>query len=240
MSYDLLVFDPASAPADREAFLRWHAEHSDERDEHEGIPSGVANPALKSWFKEIANTFPPLNGPLADEDIENPKLTEYTGDASLIHVAFAWSQAAEAYRTVVMLAKKHGVGFFDASGRYPTVWRPDSSDVFEVFYHFEAADQSVSGDEPVLMHLCDVCDHLFGNLQTEGDFLGIADTANTTLQFMYHADQDHYWLEIPVPQQGGSYGTYLSREALQALLRDLPATFQVEDFPDFRFNPWNG
>lgn len=121
MSYDLMVFDTAEAPKERAAFLTWL----------EGQPQGddpaVASPPLRACFADLIQTFPPMNGPLAVEELpEDDRLvTDYAIAPKLIHMAFAWSKAEMAYGAVFERAGKHGVGFFDMSSEEGEVWLPD-------------------------------------------------------------------------------------------------------------------
>ncbi|TFI57781.1 hypothetical protein E2493_13205 [Sphingomonas parva] len=115
MSYDLMVFDPEAAPREREAFLRWYHEQVQWDEGHSYDDPRVTTPALASWFTEIAEAFPPINGPLASDDYDNPKLTDYSIGRSVIYAAFTWSQVEAAHLAAESLAAKHGVGFFDVS-----------------------------------------------------------------------------------------------------------------------------
>jgi hypothetical protein len=63
----------------------------------------------------MIKTFPPLNGPYASEE-EDDHVTDYCIGRKVIYAAFAWSLAAPAYKTMVELAERHHVGFFDVSG----------------------------------------------------------------------------------------------------------------------------
>lgn len=115
MSYDLMVFDPAAAPRDRDDFLRWYDTQTEWSEGHSYGDPQVTTPALASWFAEMAQAFSPMNGPLASKDYDNPKVTNYSIGRSVIYAAFAWSQAETAFEAVYRLAAKHGVGFYDVS-----------------------------------------------------------------------------------------------------------------------------
>jgi hypothetical protein len=115
MSYDLMVFDPAAAPHTREDFLEWYERQTEWGEGHSYDDPQVTTPALAGWFAEISQSFPPMNGPLASNDYDDPKVTDYSIGRSVIYAAFAWSQAEAALQAVDRLAAKHGVGFFDVS-----------------------------------------------------------------------------------------------------------------------------
>ena len=57
-----------------------------------------------------------MNGPYADPELDDEHLTGYSIGKVSIYIDFRWSVAGKAYKTVTELAKKHNLGFFDASG----------------------------------------------------------------------------------------------------------------------------
>jgi hypothetical protein len=124
LSYDLMVFDAAAAPRDRTQFLAWYEKQSEWQESHGYNDPEVPAPVLKKWFREIIKAFPPMNGPLASDDPDNPKVTDYSLGRAVICGAFAWSEAEAAYMHVKELAAKHGVGFFDVSGDDGDIWWP--------------------------------------------------------------------------------------------------------------------
>lgn len=122
MSYDLMVFEKTKAPKTRKEFMEWFGRQTQWREDHDYQTIGVSSPALQSWFMEMKETFPPMNGEYApdgkaldeDERLET-YLTDYSIGREVIYAAFAWSVAREAYELARELAQKHGVGFFDVS-----------------------------------------------------------------------------------------------------------------------------
>lgn len=123
-----MVFDPASAPRKRAAFLEWYEQQQggDEEVPPSDDPKSLT-PALQSWFAEMIEMFPPLNGPLAkDENIDNPKTTDYGLARTYVYACFGWSQADEAYKHTVAVAEKHRVGLFNVSSDEGDVWVPGS------------------------------------------------------------------------------------------------------------------
>jgi hypothetical protein len=63
----------------------------------------------------MRSQFPALNGPFASDDVDNPKITDYSVGRSIIYAAFRWDEADSARKATFNLAKKHRVGFFDVS-----------------------------------------------------------------------------------------------------------------------------
>jgi len=117
MSFDMMVFESSAAPRDQSSFMEWYAQQTEWTEDHSYDDPGVSSPALQRWFAEMAERFPPLNGPAAnpDADPDNPNLTDHCIGRTVIYTAFRWSVAEEAHATMRPLAIKHGVGFFHAS-----------------------------------------------------------------------------------------------------------------------------
>jgi len=115
MSYDLLVFEPSAAPRERSEFMEWYDQQTQWKEDHSYDDPRVCSAALQSWFAEMIQFFPPLNGPLAVDDVDNPRVTDHCIGSTVIYSAFAWSCAEEARGKMRELAAKHKVGFFDVT-----------------------------------------------------------------------------------------------------------------------------
>jgi hypothetical protein len=124
MSYDLMVFDVSAAPRSQQAFMDWYGKQTKWQESHGYNNPNIPAPALQTWFHEIIRTFPPMNGPLASNDHDDDRVTDYSLGRSVIYAAFAWSEADAAYQLVKELAAKHEVGFFDVSGDEGDIWLP--------------------------------------------------------------------------------------------------------------------
>lgn len=124
MSYDLLVFDPDASPRSRAEFMEWYRQQTRWSELHGYNDPDVPTPALRGWFRELIQTFPPMNGPLGVDDCDNPMVTDYSLGQYVIYAAFSWSQAERAYKCVLELAGKHRVGFFDVSSTAGSIWLP--------------------------------------------------------------------------------------------------------------------
>ena len=136
MSYDLMVFEKTKAPQTKEAFLEWFSKQTEWSEDHDYQSIRVSSPALQSWFMEIKDTFPPMNGEYApdmEQFDQNPQLETYMTDYSIgrevIYAAFAWPVAEEAHDSVMKLAQKHGVGFFDVSAEDGVILLPDGTKI---------------------------------------------------------------------------------------------------------------
>lgn len=115
MSYDLMVFEPSVAPKNRKEFMVWYEDQIQWSENHDYQNHAVTSTALQNWFQEMITFFPPMNGPLATENPDDPKATDHCIGKHVIYSAFAWSQAEAAYQKMRELAIKHNVGFFDVS-----------------------------------------------------------------------------------------------------------------------------
>lgn len=127
MSYDLMVFEPSSAPKNRKEFMEWYAQQTEWEEDHSYQDHEVSTERLQAWFKEMVEYFPPMNGPLASEDDDDPKVTDHCIGKHVIYSAFAWSVAEEAHTKMRELAVKHSVGFFDVSANNGEIFFPNTS-----------------------------------------------------------------------------------------------------------------
>ena len=233
MSYDLVVFDPIQAPTEHSKFLHWYEQQSEESYD----PSELAGQELGLFFDQLSREFPPLNGP--DSDIDNSKLTDYVFGPCSIYMSFPWSQAVEAHQAVVKLIQIYSVGFYDISDPNGFVWWPPRPDQFGVFYCFHGNNEMIASDLPLSMDLDEVVSRLLPKLISDSDFLGIVNSNGVTLQFMYHKAGNRFWMEIPVPEKRGSYGSYLSPAELHARVESLPSGFSISTFPELQFQSWD-
>ena len=127
MSYDLMVFEPTVAPKQRSDFMQWYAQQTEWAEDHSYQDHEVSTERLQAWFKDMIEHFPPMNGPLASENVEDPKVTDHCIGKHVIYSAFAWSVAEEAYPKMRELAIKHSVGFFDVSADNGEILFPGSA-----------------------------------------------------------------------------------------------------------------
>jgi hypothetical protein len=125
MSYDLMVFEPTAAPRDLQSFSEWYHDQTRWAEPHSYDDPRVTSPRLAAWFTDMIKTFPPMNGPLRSEDLDDPRITDYSIGSVVIYAAFRWSEAQAAYVEVRRLATVHRVGFFDVSGDSEIVFPPD-------------------------------------------------------------------------------------------------------------------
>jgi hypothetical protein len=114
MSFDLIIFDPENAPRQKPAFVQWLKAHEEDEGPQYDHPD-ACSARLRGWFLDVIEEFPPMNGPWAAEDYDNPCVTEYSVSKYVICARIAWSQAESAYTKMRDLSDKHGVGFYNLS-----------------------------------------------------------------------------------------------------------------------------
>lgn len=120
MSYDLMVFEKSKAPRDRKEFTDWYYNQTEWSEDRDYNSIEGTSDKLKSWFMEMIETFPPMNGEFSDDsNFDDPDrescITDYCIGSAVIYTAFAWSVCEEAYNKMRELAEKHDVGFFNVS-----------------------------------------------------------------------------------------------------------------------------
>jgi len=109
--------------------MDWYEQQTQWAEGHGYDDPTVSTAKLRAWFMEIIQSFPPLNGPLSQDDLpeDEASATDYSVGKSVIYCAFAWPKAELAYDTVFDLAQKHGVGFFNVSSGNEEVWLPSNN-----------------------------------------------------------------------------------------------------------------
>ncbi|MFA0718709.1 hypothetical protein AB4622_22205 [Vibrio splendidus] len=66
----------------------------------------------------------------------------------------------------------------------------------------------------------DICEKLELVGWHEKNFIGFIDSFNITLQF-YVDEVDKIWVEIPVPEENGSYGKHISQEKMVDIVKNI-------------------
>jgi len=112
MSYDILVFDPAHAPREREAFLQWWNAQAEWSEPHPYNDPEFTTPSLRAWFMEMVERFPALSGPYAGS--RDRRAAGYCIGYHVIYVAISSDKQAT-HERAFELAGKHRLGFFEAS-----------------------------------------------------------------------------------------------------------------------------
>lgn len=107
---------------------------------------------------------------------------------------------------------------------------------YHAFYACESSGKVVDSPEAQPIDLPTAAQLALEILCEDGDFFGLVDDADTTLQFL-HTGED-IWMEIPVPAEQGSYGKDISLEEVPAMIESLPEQLSREHFSGFWFLAW--
>ena len=108
---------------------------------------------------------------------------------------------------------------------------------FQVFYHFYGNGASVDSNAPINergRHLF----ALLGQLSEDGDFIGLIDAQGETLQVMYEAEDDAYWIEVIDVSKQGSHGKHMGFDELTDFFKALPERFQSDSISGSEFIAW--
>ena len=109
---------------------------------------------------------------------------------------------------------------------------------YQVFYHFYGSGASVDSDAPLSMNVADIYSPLLGQLSEDGDFIGLIDTQGGTLQVMYEAKDDVYWIEVIDVSKQGSHGKHMGFDELTDFFKALPEHFQPNSIDGSEFIAW--
>lgn len=109
---------------------------------------------------------------------------------------------------------------------------------FRVFYLINRSGESVSSISAVPMSARTICEQMLGRLQSEDDYLGIIDCDDRVLQVLPEPAQQRYYVEVPIEAAKASYGRYVDRAELEALIRGLPEHFDEHSIPGLTYRPW--
>lgn len=143
-----MVFEKGSIPRERKGFMEWFNDRTNWREEQDYDDPTQTSESLSNWFFEMIDTFPPMNGPYSDPELDDEHITGYCIGKDSIYLDFRWSVAQKAYQTVTKLTKKHDLGFFDVSGDNRYIMIP-SNGRFE-FIDKQEQDQE-SNDQAIVI-----------------------------------------------------------------------------------------
>ena len=111
-----MVFDPATAPREREAFFAWYQGQTEWGEGHGYDDPSNTTPELLAWYQAMRAIYPNMNGPDAAGDDQLDRAADYTIGKQVIYATFPWSLAEKVYPDVRRLAVECQVGFYDVSG----------------------------------------------------------------------------------------------------------------------------
>jgi hypothetical protein len=110
--------------------------------------------------------------------------------------------------------------------------------LFRVFYLINRSQDSLSSINAVEMSAKDICTQMLDRLHCEDDYLGIIDRQDHILQILPEPEQARFYVEIPIDHLKASYGRYVNRVELEALILSLPEEFTTQTIPGLDYKPW--
>lgn len=134
MGFDMLAFEPAAATD--EDFPAWWDRQSEWSEPIDYDDPSHATPAIRMFMADLAETFPPMNGPLrpSEERLEadpqlDDRLSDYSIGRQFVFADFGFSVDQEendalAERRFMQLAYRHGLAIVLTTGD-GTILRPD-------------------------------------------------------------------------------------------------------------------
>ena len=145
-----MVFRKEAPPKTRKEFMRWYSNQVESNVDGDYDDPAVTSEELRNWYMEMIETFPPMSGPYMNEDDDSPNVTEYNMRNDSIYMSFAWSVADEALRTVLKLAEKHGVGFFNVSDDKGGILFPENGKLISIkeFHKIQSGADSNKESKP--------------------------------------------------------------------------------------------
>ncbi|OLO92694.1 hypothetical protein BKH09_04680 [Actinomyces naeslundii] len=129
MSYDILIFEPDSA-TDEDFPQWWEQVVSQWGEPYDFSTIDGSTPAIRSFYRDIIRTFPPINGPdaLTEEELEEREaeglpVADYTIGADYIYVSVGWSDADTLVKIAGQMAwtQRLAVAYVSEGG---TIFRP--------------------------------------------------------------------------------------------------------------------
>ena len=129
MSYDILIFEPDSA-TDEDFPQWWEQVVSQWGEPYDFSTIDGSTPAIRSFYRDIIRTFPPINGPdaLTEEELEEREaeglpVADYTIGADFIYVSVGWSDADTLVKIAGQMAwtQRLAVAYVSEGG---TIFRP--------------------------------------------------------------------------------------------------------------------
>jgi len=108
----------------------------------------------------------------------------------------------------------------------------------KVFYCTYQNDECVESNNPIQVNKSDMNELVQQVGKIKKNFIGFVDKDGTTLQF-YVDITDKIWLEIPVPEEKGSYGIYINQSVMETIIKNLNEPYlNLKDKLKLNFQTW--
>ena len=108
---------------------------------------------------------------------------------------------------------------------------------YKIFYCCQETGDEVESQTPFLADRDTMISVALRTLRDEGDFFGIIDESDTTLQFMVQSSSE-ILIDIPIPAKGGSYNSIISPAELENTLLAISPPFSQLRLNNLEFVEW--
>ena len=109
--------------------------------------------------------------------------------------------------------------------------------LFKVFGTCYETDTTILATDPYTTDRDNMVSMAQQLLRSDGDFFGVIDENNVTLQFMMDG-AGGVWMEIPIPSKNGSYGKRIQIQDLEGTLLLVGACIEPEEIGGMEFQQW--
>ena len=107
---------------------------------------------------------------------------------------------------------------------------------YRAFYCCQSTNEVVQSADAYEIELDWARNIVWDILRDDGDFFGLTDDAGTTVQFM--REKGSVWMEIPSPDDRGSYGKYIDVSEVGAAIVSLPPKLSHQGMDGLEFQAW--
>ena len=107
---------------------------------------------------------------------------------------------------------------------------------YTTFYSCKSTQEIVNDINTYQVELGWAANIVFDIMREDGDFFGLTDSLNNTIQFLRQGDEA--FVDFPDPTKGGSHSKTIPMLELPNLIKELPETIIIDHFEGLQFNKW--
>lgn len=108
---------------------------------------------------------------------------------------------------------------------------------YRMFFTDYCEDKSLPSQEAEARELESILHSMDCVLHMPRNFLGITDSAGTTIQFMVNEDNSIF-VDVPAPNEKGSYSMTTDLASCISLVRELNGNIDLKNYSQLQFAPW--
>lgn len=108
---------------------------------------------------------------------------------------------------------------------------------YRVFYCCNSSGDEIESENAIGMDRDTIVGTAMQLLREEGDFFGIIDEKDNTLQFLL-GENEEVLMEVPKPSGGGSNGKQIMISEVESVLLSLEGEIDPSSFSGMKFESW--